>query len=86
MGRRLIGGVALCHLEECGGDAPQAVGDHLLSHSQVGRGNLKDSKGWKEVPVWGNKQPVPPSQVPLHNRYDALELEVLGDVDVGPSV
>ena len=42
--------------EGCRGDAPQAVGDHLLSHSQVGRGDLKDSKGWKQVPVWGNKQ------------------------------
>ena len=63
--------------EGCGGDAPQAVGDHLLSHSQVERGDLKDSKGWKQVPIWGNKwaapQPVPPSQVPLHNRYEALE-------------
>ncbi len=72
-----------------GEDAPQAVEDHLLSHSQVGRGNLKDSKGWKEVPVWGNKQtapqPVPPSQVPLHNRYEALELDGLGAVDVGES-
>ena len=65
------------------------MGDHLLSHSQVGRGDLKDSEGWKQVPVWGNKwttpQPVPPSQVPLHNRYEALELEGLGDVDVGES-
>ena len=42
--------------EGCGGDAPQAVGDHLLSHSQVGTGNLKDSEGWKQVLVWGNKQ------------------------------
>ena len=73
--------------EGCGGDAPQAVGNHLLSYSQVGRGDLKDSQGWEEVPVWGNKrtatQPVPPSQVPLHNRYEALELEGQGDVDVG---
>ena len=27
-----------CLQEEFRGDAPQAVGDHLLSHSQVGRG------------------------------------------------
>ena len=33
--------------ERCGGDAPQAVGDHLLSHSLVGRGELKDREGWK---------------------------------------
>ena len=33
--------------EGCGGDAPQAVGDHLLSHSLVGRGELKDREGWK---------------------------------------
>ena len=75
--------------EGCGGGGPQAVGDHLLSHSQVGTGNLKDSEGWKEVPVQGNKrtasQPVPPSQVPLHNTYEALELQELGDVDVGES-
>ena len=75
--------------EGCGGDAPQAVGDHLLSHSQVGRGDLKDSEGWKQIPVWGNKQiapqPAPPSQVPLHNTYEALELEGLGNVDVGES-
>jgi len=55
----------------------------------VGRGDLKDSEGWKQVPVWGNKrtvpQPVPPSQVPLHNRCEALELEGLGDVDAGES-
>ena len=71
------------------GDAPQAAGDHLLSHSQVGRGDLKDSEGWKQVPVWGNKQtarqPVPPSQVPLYNRYEALELDGLGAADVGES-
>jgi len=75
--------------EGCGGDAFQAVGDHLLSRSQVGTGDLKDSEGWKQVPARGNKrtapQPVPPSQVPLHNRYEALELEGLGDVDVGES-
>ena len=55
----------------------------------MGRGDLKDSEGWKQVPVWGNKrtvpQPVPPSQVPLHNRCEALELEGLGDVDAGES-
>jgi len=54
--------------EGCGGDALQAAGAHLPSHCQVGGGDLKDSKGWKQVPVWGNKRtaphPVPPSQVP----------------------
>ena len=61
----------------------------MLSHSQVGRGDLKDSEGWKQVPGWGNKwttpQPVPPSQVPLHNRYEALQLEGLGAVEIGES-
>ena len=90
MGRGLIGGVTLPSLQEgCGGDAPQAVEDHLLSHSQMGKGNLKDSKGWKHVSVRSNKwtapQPVRPSQVPLPNRYEALELDGLGDVDVGES-
>jgi len=64
-------------------------GNHLLSYSQVGRGDLKDSEGWEEVPVWGNKRtatlPVPPSQVPLHNRYEAQELDELGGVDIGES-
>ena len=95
MGRGLTGGVhgALPSLwEGHGEDAPQAVEDHLLSHSQVGRGDLKDSEGWKQVPDEGNKwtapQPVPPSKVPVHNRYEALELDGLGAVDVGegPSV
>ena len=87
MGRGLIGGVTVCHPYR------KDAGEMLLKQwgiiyclSQVGRGDLKDSKGWKQVPVRGNKwtdpQPVPPSQVPLHNRYKALELEGLGDVDV----
>lgn len=75
--------------EGCGGDDPQATGDHLPYQSQVERGDLKHSEACKQVPVWGNKrtapQPVPPSQVPLHNRYEALELEGLGAVDVGGS-
>ena len=75
--------------EGWGGGGPQAVGDHLLSHSQVGWGDLKDSEVWKEVPLWGNKwaapQPVPPTQVHLRNRYVALELDALGAVVVGKS-
>jgi len=55
----------------------------------VRRGDLKHSEGWKQVPVQCNKQttpqPVPPSQVPLQNRYEALELEGWQDVDVGES-
>ena len=71
---------ALPSLQEgCRGDAPQVVGGHLPSHSQVVRGDIKDSNRWKQVPVRGNKrtapQPVPPSQVPLHNRYEAPELD-----------
>ena len=31
--------------EGCGGDAPQAVEDHLLFHSQVGWSNLEDNEG-----------------------------------------
>jgi len=73
-------GLDTCHL---------ATRDHLLSLSQVERGSLKDSKGWKQVPLQGNKQiapqPVPPSQVPLGNRYEALELDGLGAADVGES-
>ena len=52
--------------EGCGGDAPEAVGNHLLSHNHEGRGDLRDSDGWKQVPVWSDKlmapQPAPPSQ------------------------
>ena len=69
------------------GDALQAVGDRLLSPSQVGEGELRDSEGWKQVPVCGSEgtasHPVPLSQVPLHNRFKVLELEGLGGVDVG---
>ena len=90
MGRGLIGGVTVCHPYR------KDAGEMLLKQwgiiyclSQVGRGDLKDSKGWKQVPVWGKKctafQPVPPSQVPLRNRYEALELDRLGAVDVGGS-
>ena len=31
--------------EGCGGDTPQAVGGHLLFHSQVGWSNLEDNEG-----------------------------------------
>ena len=85
MGRGLIGGVAVCHSYRKG------VVEMLLkpSHGQVERGNLKDSEGWKQVHVKGNKrtapQSVPPSQVPLRSRYEALELDRLGEVDVGQS-
>ena len=45
------------------GDALQAVGDRLLSPSQVGEGELRDSEVWKQVPVWGSEgtasHPVP---------------------------
>lgn len=51
----------------------------MPSHSQMVGGDLRDSEGWKQGPDQGSKQaasqPVPPSQVPLHNRYEALELE-----------
>lgn len=64
------------------GDAPPAVGDRLLPHSQVGRGDLRDSEGCKQVPDGGSKptapQPVPPPQVLLQNSYEDLELEGLG--------
>jgi len=85
---REIDGITLPSLQEgCGGDALQAAGDHLPSLSQVGRGDLRESEGRKQGPDQGSKQttsqPVPPSQVPLHNRYEALELEGEGGVDLG---
>lgn len=43
----------------------------------------------KQVPLWDNKQtapqPVPASQVPLHNGYEALELKGRGYVNAGES-
>ena len=87
----MIGGVALCH--------PYGKGVGEMLHKQWGIiccltvrwGGVtsKTREGWKQVPVWGNKQtapqPVPPSWVPLHNRYEALELDRLGAADVGDS-
>ena len=51
----------------------------MPSHSQMVGGELRDSEGWKQGPDQGSKQtasqPVPPSQMPLNNRYEVLELE-----------
>ena len=50
--------------EGCGGDAPQAVGDHLLSHSQVGSSDLRDRDGNKSLFGTTNGLPLNVSRLP----------------------
>ena len=91
MGRGQIGGVVLSHPYR------KDAGEMLLRQWGIiccltvwWEGVTSETVRNRNKSVWGNKraapQPVPPSQVPLHNRYEALELERLGDVDVGESL
>ena len=45
--------------EGCGGDALQAVGDHLLSYSQVGRGRPQMQQGMETSPCLGQQVDCP---------------------------
>ncbi|KAK4810861.1 hypothetical protein QYF61_008833 [Mycteria americana] len=60
------------------------------SHQDVGR-DLRGSSEWKQVHKQGSKRmpslPATPPQVPLHNRYKALEVEdqSVDNEDVNPS-
>ncbi|KFQ60646.1 hypothetical protein N334_01172, partial [Pelecanus crispus] len=60
-------------------EAPQGVEDPLPSCQQAEGGDLRDGGEWKQVPAQGGRQipswPPSPSQLPLHNRYGALEVE-----------
>ncbi|RMC01167.1 hypothetical protein DUI87_22258 [Hirundo rustica rustica] len=54
--------------------------DSFASHSQGIEGHLVDEGEWKLVPAWGgstknSSRPPSPSQVPVQNRYEALDLE-----------
>jgi len=67
--------------------APQEAEDPLPSCHHEEREDLRDSGEWKRVPARGGKQipsrpPLPP-QLPLSNRYRALECEGPANEDVG---
>jgi len=73
------------------GEAPQEAEDTLLSFPQAEGGDLRDTGGWKWLPARGGRRipSWPPSspQLPLSNRYGALECEgpATEDVGEGPS-
>jgi len=57
--------------------APRKAENPLLSCHRAERGDLRDRVGWKRVPARGGKRipsrPPSPAQLPLSNRYGALE-------------
>jgi len=59
--------------------APQKEEDPLPSCHQAEGGDLRDKGGWKWIPAQGSRlissQPPSPPQLPLGNRYGALECE-----------
>jgi len=87
----LTGGVAFCH------PFRKDAGEMLLKWWRVicpltvrwegatSRTERDRNKSLFEAKKRTAPQPVPPSQVPLHNRYGALKLDGQGDVDVGES-
>ncbi|RMC00455.1 hypothetical protein DUI87_23065 [Hirundo rustica rustica] len=61
-------------------EAHQESEDPYASHSQAIEGHLVDEGEWERVPARGGSNnnpscPPSPSQVPLQNRYEALDLE-----------
>ncbi|RMC05466.1 hypothetical protein DUI87_18659 [Hirundo rustica rustica] len=61
-------------------EAHQDSEDSYASHSQAIEGHLVDEGEWKLVSAWGGNntnsfRPPSPSQVPLQNRCEALDLE-----------
>ncbi|KGL90143.1 hypothetical protein N301_00086, partial [Charadrius vociferus] len=60
-------------------EALPEVDDPLPSCHQAEGGDLRDKGEWRQVPPWRGKQnpsrPPSPSQLPLCNRYGALEIE-----------
>ncbi|KGL89130.1 hypothetical protein N301_03229, partial [Charadrius vociferus] len=60
-------------------EALSEVDDPLPSCHQAEGGDLRDKGEWSQIPPWRGKrnpsQPPSPSQLPLHNRYGALEIE-----------
>jgi len=67
--------------------APQKAENPLPSCHRAERGGLRDGGEWKQVPARGGKRisprPPSPAQLPLSNRYGALECEGLATEDVG---
>ena len=57
--------------------APQEEEDPLPSCHRAERGTLRDGGEWKRVPAQGGRRipswPPSPAQLPLSNRYGALE-------------
>jgi len=82
----------VCQREWCQGDVPQNVVEPLHCCCWAEVGDQKHEEGWKRVPVWHCGQPsslpISLQQAPLHNRFQALDVEgeVGEDVAEGPSM
>ena len=63
--------------------------DSLSSLHLAERGDSRDRGQWRQVLVWRSRRvssmTPPPSQVPLHNRYEALQVELNNNGDDGSS-
>ncbi|TRZ15771.1 hypothetical protein HGM15179_011353 [Zosterops borbonicus] len=61
-----------------GGNLKESEDSHA-SHCQAIGGHPVDEREWKWVPVWGgnrnSSQTPSPTQMPLQNRYEALDVE-----------
>ncbi|GAB0188521.1 pyruvate dehydrogenase protein X component, mitochondrial [Grus japonensis] len=85
---------ALPSLRQKQGQPPaknQDQGDPVSFPCQDEGSSLKERSEWRQVHTQGGRQtsslPTLPSQVPLYNRYEALDVEgqSMDDVDDGPS-
>ena len=70
------------------GETPQRGVDPLPCCHRAEGGDLRVEEEWRQVPARPRRRcpplPVPPSQVPLNNRFEALELErPVGEDEVG---
>ena len=91
------GGAMLCPPEAGTGTAaatsknPRSRGSCIPPNRTEGSSSKEESE-WRQVHARGGKRtpslPTWPSQVPLYNRYEALEVEgqSMEDVDDGPSI
>lgn len=68
--------------ERCRGNTPQIAMDPPTCHGQAERRDLRDGEEWKQVHAqhcrWAPSILSFPPKVPLHNRFEALELEGQG--------
>lgn len=74
----MTGGAALSCIRQMDPPSTSQEGMHSLpSHHQAEEGHLREEGEWKQVSAWGDRQihsqSTSPSQVPLYNRYEALE-------------